>query len=221
MTQDIDNWKNEHTLSTPPIQMPNVSQVWNQNRKKKRKFVTEVLNEVWTTSLTNTTTPQQHNNTTTPTHLQHLHLHHQNVKKHTRCIWCITVSQAMACHGNTPENETINWALHQYGTYIHTTPVWHIHSHILAQKHGIDTTKLDDAGKEKTHWARASTTVRLNHCPHCFCAPCVTPTFLQGLCDPHPANAEKRHRLYKLFWRCRWGRGVLDNEGAVYWPPVQ
>ncbi len=55
----------------------------------------------------------------------------------------------------------------------------------------------------------------LNHCPHCFCAPCVVqqpPTFLQGSCDPHPANAEKRHRLYKLFWRCLNTLGVWQDE---------
>ncbi len=55
----------------------------------------------------------------------------------------------------------------------------------------------------------------LNHCPHCFCAPCVIqqpPTFLKGSCDPHPANAEKRHRLYKLFWRCLNTLGVWQDE---------
>ena len=39
-----------------------------------------------------------------------------------------------------------------------------------------------------------------NHCPHCLCAPCVIalpPDFLKGSCDAHPANAEKRHRLYR------------------------
>ena len=42
-----------------------------------------------------------------------------------------------------------------------------------------------------------------NHCPHCLCAPCVIalpPDFLKGSCDAHPANAEKRHRLYRMFW---------------------
>ena len=42
-----------------------------------------------------------------------------------------------------------------------------------------------------------------NHCPHCLCVPCVNtlpPDFLKGSCDPHLANAEKRHRLYNLFW---------------------
>ena len=43
-----------------------------------------------------------------------------------------------------------------------------------------------------------------SHCRHCLCAPCVIalpPDFLQGSCSPHPANDEKRHRLYRLFWR--------------------
>ena len=42
-----------------------------------------------------------------------------------------------------------------------------------------------------------------NHCPHCLCAPCVIdvpPDFPKGSCDAHPANAEKRHRLYRMFW---------------------
>ena len=26
------------------------------------------------------------------------------------------------------------------------------------------------------------------------------PDFFKGSCDPHPANAEKRHRIYRLFW---------------------
>jgi len=51
-----------------------------------------------------------------------------------------------------------------------------------------------------------------NHCSHCLCAPCVVdmpPDFLKGSCDAHPANAEKRHRLYRMFWRllndlCVW-----------------
>ena len=28
----------------------------------------------------------------------------------------------------------------------------------------------------------------------------MPPDFLHGSCDPHPANDEKRHRLYRLFW---------------------
>ena len=49
-----------------------------------------------------------------------------------------------------------------------------------------------------------------NHCQHCLCAPCVItmpPDFLQGSCDPHPANDEKRHRLYRLFW------GLMSDVG--------
>ena len=50
------------------------------------------------------------------------------------------------------------------------------------------------------------------HCSHCLCAPCVIeqpPDFLVGSCDPHPANSEKRHNLYRDFWRllrdlCVW-----------------
>lgn len=42
------------------------------------------------------------------------------------------------------------------------------------------------------------------YCPNCFCAPCVVvlpPAFLRGSCSPHPANDEKRYRLYRLYWR--------------------
>ena len=47
---------------------------------------------------------------------------------------------------------------------------------------------------------------------HCLCTLCVIalpPEFLKGSCDPHLANAEKRHRLYHLFCRmlsdiCVW-----------------
>ena len=49
-----------------------------------------------------------------------------------------------------------------------------------------------------------------DHCPHCLCSPCVIalpPDFLKGSCDPHPANDEKRHRLYRMFWR------LLDSLG--------
>ena len=49
-----------------------------------------------------------------------------------------------------------------------------------------------------------------NHCKHCLCAPCVIimpPDFLQGSCDPHPPNDEKRHRLYRLF------RGLMSDIG--------
>lgn len=28
----------------------------------------------------------------------------------------------------------------------------------------------------------------------------MPPEFLEGSCDAHPANDEKRHRLYRLFW---------------------
>ena len=44
----------------------------------------------------------------------------------------------------------------------------------------------------------------LEHCPHCLLAPCVIqmpPDWLRGQCSPHPANENKRHRLYRLFWR--------------------
>ena len=53
------------------------------------------------------------------------------------------------------------------------------------------------------------------HCPKCLCAPCVIarpPNFLRGSCDPHEANAEKRHCLYRKFWRCLRGLGVWADE---------
>ena len=58
-----------------------------------------------------------------------------------------------------------------------------------------------------------------NHCPKCFCAPCMIqrpPDFLRGSCDPHPANAEKRHLLYKKFWRCLNTLGVWRDEEYLY-----
>ena len=57
-----------------------------------------------------------------------------------------------------------------------------------------------------------------NHCVKCFCAPCIIqkpPPFLRGSCDPHPANAEKRHRLYKKFWRCLSDLGVWRDEEYI------
>ena len=49
------------------------------------------------------------------------------------------------------------------------------------------------------------------HCPHCLCSPCtiiLPPDFLIGSCDAHPANAEKRHDLYRQFWRLLSDLGV-------------
>ena len=54
-----------------------------------------------------------------------------------------------------------------------------------------------------------------NHCPHCLCAPCVIaqpPDFLRGSSSPHPANDEKRHRLYRLFWRSLKDLGLWRDE---------
>ena len=56
---------------------------------------------------------------------------------------------------------------------------------------------------------------RQNHCPHCLCGPCVIelpPDFLRGACGPHPANAEKRHRLYQMFWGLLQDLGVWRDE---------
>ena len=53
------------------------------------------------------------------------------------------------------------------------------------------------------------------HCPHCLCAPCVVqkpPNFLRGCCGPHPANDEKRSRLYHLWWRSLKDLGVWTDE---------
>jgi hypothetical protein len=33
----------------------------------------------------------------------------------------------------------------------------------------------------------------------------LPPDFLRGACGPHPANDEKRYRLYKAFWRLLLG----------------
>jgi len=36
----------------------------------------------------------------------------------------------------------------------------------------------------------------------------LPPDFLRGACGPHPANKEKRHRLYRKFWRLLKDLGV-------------
>lgn len=54
-----------------------------------------------------------------------------------------------------------------------------------------------------------------NHCPHCLCSPCVIqlpPDFLRGSCGPHPANDEKRHCLYKMYWKVLKDLGVWGDE---------
>jgi hypothetical protein len=43
-----------------------------------------------------------------------------------------------------------------------------------------------------------------DHCHYCLCSPCVIqlpPDFLRGSASPHPANDEKRYRLYSFFWK--------------------
>ena len=72
-----------------------------------------------------------------------------------------------------------------------------------------------------------------DHCEFCLCAPCVIqlpPDFLNGSASPHPANSEKRHMLYRKFWRllkdrCVWqdaeylrrkeGRTVRDDRRDI------
>ena len=57
-----------------------------------------------------------------------------------------------------------------------------------------------------------------NYCMACLCAPCVVqqpPSYLQGQCDPHPANSEKRHMLYKFFWRTLKDLKVWRDEGYL------
>ena len=54
-----------------------------------------------------------------------------------------------------------------------------------------------------------------NHCSHCLCCPSVIqlpPEFLCGSASPHPANDEKRHRLYQLFWRLLSDVGLWGDE---------
>ena len=56
---------------------------------------------------------------------------------------------------------------------------------------------------------------RQNHCPYCFCGPCVIelpPDFLRGSCSPHPANAGKRDRLYQMFWRLLRDLGLWQDQ---------
>ena len=54
-----------------------------------------------------------------------------------------------------------------------------------------------------------------NFCRYCLCSPCVIelpPDFLRGYCSPHPANDEKRHRLYRLFWALLNTLGVWRDD---------
>ena len=54
-----------------------------------------------------------------------------------------------------------------------------------------------------------------NSCPHCLCSPCVItlpPDFLRGACGPHPANDEKRYKLYRSFWGLLNSLGVWRDE---------
>ena len=54
-----------------------------------------------------------------------------------------------------------------------------------------------------------------DHCPFCLCAPCIIampPEYLRGSASPHDANDEKRHVLYRKFWR------TLDMVGLWYDP---
>ena len=55
----------------------------------------------------------------------------------------------------------------------------------------------------------------VDYCPHCLCHPCVIlipPDFLVGTCGPHPAIDERRHRLYRKFWRLLLDLGVWNDE---------
>ena len=40
----------------------------------------------------------------------------------------------------------------------------------------------------------------------------LSPDFLMGACSPHAANDEKRHRLYRLFWKLLKDLGVWRDE---------
>ena len=54
-----------------------------------------------------------------------------------------------------------------------------------------------------------------NRCPHCLCAPCIIlmpPPYLRGSASPHEANDEKRHALYRKFWRTLKGLGLWEDE---------
>ena len=57
-----------------------------------------------------------------------------------------------------------------------------------------------------------------NFCPYCLCSPCVIalpPDFLRGSSGPHPANDEKRHRLYRLFWRLLKDLGLWRDDEYI------
>ena len=53
-----------------------------------------------------------------------------------------------------------------------------------------------------------------NHCSQCFCDPCIIlwpPDYLRGSAGPHDANDEKRHVLYRKFWRTLKGLGFWED----------
>ena len=54
-----------------------------------------------------------------------------------------------------------------------------------------------------------------DHCHYCLCAPCVIqllPDFLRGSASPHPANDDKRYRLYHFFWKLLSDVGLWHDE---------
>ena len=47
-----------------------------------------------------------------------------------------------------------------------------------------------------------------------MCQPCTVdlpPTYLRGSASPHDANDEKRHVLYRKFWRTLKGLGLWED----------
>ena len=80
--------------------------------------------------------------------------------------------------------------------------------------HWFNHTEGANVHPRSYHGADRVPTLR-GDCPHCLCAPCVIalpPDFLRGCCGPHPANDEKRYRLYRLFWRLLKDLGVWRDE---------
>ena len=43
----------------------------------------------------------------------------------------------------------------------------------------------------------------------------LPPDFLRGSSGPHPANDEKRHRLYRLFWRLLKDLGLWRDDEYI------
>ena len=97
--------------------------------------------------------------------------------------------------------------------YPYGSGIFYIHNHSIIL--WLEFSFSEDAFPSHPNGYRQSGNVPVlrgqNFCRYCLCSPCVIdlpPDFLRGYCSPHPANDEKRYRLYRLFW------GLLNSLGV-------